>query len=39
MVVFLFIGVADSCFNLGNSRTEKIELIQLGWDEEILIQG
>ena len=33
------IGVADSRFNLGNSRTEKIELIQLGWDEEILIQG
>jgi hypothetical protein len=39
MVVFLFISVADSRFNLGTSRAEKIELIQLGWDKEILIQG
>lgn len=39
MVVFLVMIVADSGFNLGNSRTEKIELIQLGWDEEILSQG
>jgi hypothetical protein len=33
----LHIAVADTRFNLGNSRPERIELIKLGWDESALI--
>ncbi len=33
----LHIAAADTKFGLGNSRPENIELIPLGWDEEILI--
>jgi hypothetical protein len=31
------IAAADNRFGLGNSRPEQIELITLGWDDEILI--
>jgi hypothetical protein len=31
------IAAADTRFGLGNSRPEMIELIKLGWDEDILI--
>ena len=33
----LHIEAADTRFGLGNSRPEKIELIKLGWQEDILI--
>jgi hypothetical protein len=28
---------ADTRFGLGNSRPERIEVVKLGWDEDILI--
>jgi hypothetical protein len=31
------ISVADSRYGLGHSRSEQIELVQLGWDENVLI--
>jgi hypothetical protein len=31
------IAAADTRFGLGNSRSEKIQLIKLGWEEELLI--
>ena len=33
----LHIEAADTKFGLGNSRPDRIELIKLGWDKEILI--
>jgi hypothetical protein len=33
----LHIGAADTQFGLGNSRPERIQLIRLGWEEDILI--
>lgn len=33
----LHIEAADTQFGLGNSRPDKIELIKLGWDKDILI--
>jgi hypothetical protein len=33
----LHIGAADTQFGLGNSRPERIQLIRLGWKEDILI--
>lgn len=33
----LHIEAADTQFGLGNSHAERIELIKLGWDEDILI--
>jgi hypothetical protein len=33
----LHIEAADTRFSLGNSHPERIELIKLGWDEDILI--
>lgn len=33
----LHIEAADTRFGLGNSHSERIELIKLGWDEDILI--
>lgn len=33
----LHIGAADTQFGLGNSRPERIQLIRLGWEENILI--
>jgi hypothetical protein len=31
------IGAADTRFKLGNSRPERIELVRLGWEEDILL--
>lgn len=31
------IGAADTRFGLGNSRTERIELLRLGWQEDLLL--
>ena len=33
----LHIEAADTQFGLGNSRPDKIEIIKLGWDKDILI--
>ena len=33
----LHIAAADTKFGLGNSQPDRIELIKLGWDEDILI--
>jgi hypothetical protein len=33
----LHIGAADTRFGLGNSRADQIQLIRLGWEEDILI--
>ena len=33
----LHIAAADSRFRLGNSHPERIELLKLGWDEDLLI--
>ena len=33
----LHIAAADTRFGLGNSRTDRIELVRMGWEEQILI--
>ena len=33
----LHIAAADARFGLGNSRLDRIQLIKLGWDKDILI--
>jgi hypothetical protein len=33
----LHIGAADTRFGLGNSRADQIQLVRLGWEEDILI--
>jgi hypothetical protein len=33
----LHIGAANTRFGLGNSRADQIQLIRLGWEEDILV--